>query len=434
MDYDTLAQQLGGKVVGARADRIGQYAIEGQQMQKEAAEANSPGGIFKNTLKAIPGQLANALVKQPARFVTSAAAAPIDIARGVQGKQPLDTKLPFVGESFQSQAAREQGEIVEGQRPLYHALKPFAQVPLAGAEVLAAPAAARSLKSGVSAVGSFASRRADKKTLEFARELTSRPVTKKVAEDAVSRGSEGYKAPGLFRAGSIKPTAQDDRVADAVMPYVDKSKPVQENIDNLHRAVSEMDMGVQNMIADNKVPFNEAQLRTQLKAAKEESRLLFAGDNAAEKAYDAVTDEFVRFVNQGKKDTAGLFQARKAFDSYMKGKLPNAFKKDATGQFLDPRDAIRTNALLDVRRAANEYIASQLPANNPYRSTLKKESYILDAIGRIATKNAGVINKNKIQLYTQKHPILKWLVGAGALATLGGGGIGVGGAIINSSN
>ena len=183
------------------------------------------------------------------------------------------------------------------------------------------------------------------------------------------------------------------------------------------------------MIADNKVPFNSKQLRANLNTAKTDSKLIFAGDSTAEKAYDAVVDEFVKHVDG--KDTLGLFDARQFFDSVMSRKFPNAFKKDPTGQFLNPTDNARVTAILDVRRAANEYISDLLPVNNPYRKALKNESYMIDALGRIASKNSRIIGKNKLQIWTEKYPILKGLVQYGLPI---GGGIGLGGAVIGSTD
>ncbi len=154
--------------------------------------------------------------------------------------------------------------------------------------------------------------------------------------------------------------------------------------------------------------------------AKEESKLIFASDATAEKTYDAVVDEFMKHV--GKKDTAGLFAARQEFD-----KIP-AIKK-----LLDSRalgENVKKSIVLDVRRAANEYIADLLPEGNMYKELLRQESSMIEALGNIADKGASTIGKNGIQMLTEKYPILKWV--ASGLA--GGAGIGVGGTIIGSSD
>ena len=55
---------------------------------------------------------------------------------------------------------------------------------------------------------------------------------------------------------------------------------------------------------------------------------------------------------------------------------------------------------------------------------------MLEALGNIAESNASIIGKNKLQLLAQEYPVLKWWVAGLA----GGAGVGVGGAIIGSTD
>jgi hypothetical protein len=76
----------------------------------------------------------------------------------------------------------------------------------------------------------------------------------------------------------------------------------------------------------------------------------------------------------------------------------------------------RKEIILQVRKMANEYIASTLPKDNPYRANMLQEHYMLEALGNIAEKSQNIIGKNKLQLLTQKYPAIKWIVGAAATA------------------
>lgn len=439
MSDNDVGVKTKAKYPGAYDDFTDKPSLETLKTREASAKQEASRSIGSRFMEALPGAAADVLLKGPARFVSSAIAAPTDIFRGLTGKMPVDVKLPFVGESFQSEAAKKQKQIVNNEAPMYEALTPFAQVPLAGIEAATLPGLTKGVKKGVvdpilGMARNAITRKAEKKTIDFALDLTSRQVTKGSATEAMSKGSEGYQAPGFFSKAKIKPTPQDVKVAEATAPYVKSGQPVQKSIDSMKEGIAQTNSGVRGMIADNKIPFNEAQLRTKLGIAKQDSKLMFAGDSAAEKTYDTVIDEFIKFVNKGKKDTLGLFDSRQSFDSYIQRKFPNVFKKDATGQFLDPKDSLRSNAILDIRRAANEYIAEQLPVNNPYRKALLQESYLFDGIGRIVSKNYGVIGKNKIQLLTEEYPILKGLVGKIALATGLLGSVGIGASILNSSD
>ncbi len=262
-----------------------------------------------------------------------------------------------------------------------------------------------------------AAQKSAEKAENFALEFTSQKLNKELAKSAIRQGSSRVKEKkNVFGRTELVPNARDIRIADSVKDVVSHKKRMIENVDAINRKINTLNKGVGEYIRDNKAPFNENQLRTKLAKAKAENNLLFAGDEASEKAYDAVMEEFIRQI--GKKDTEGLFQARQGFDQYIKSKLPNAFKKDATGQFLDPRDNIRTNAVLDVRRAANEYIDELLPEGNPYKATLRQETDMLEALSRIADKNAGKISKTNLKLLINRHPILA-VIGTGALSGLG---------------
>lgn len=290
--------------------------------------------------------------------------------------------------------------------------------PGAGTAIGAALPAAGAVLSGVGkAAETSAAKNISNK--DFALELTSPRINRAAAREAFKKGSGGVKQRGMFGKFEVEPTDYDRRVAESVRDVVSPKKRLIENVDAIKRKIDDTDKGVTEFISQNNAIFNENQLRTKLAQAKDNHRLLFAGDNATEATYDAVVDEFINQIKR--KDTSGLFETRKGFDRYLKTKLPNLFKKDATGQFLDPRDSIRSNAALDVRRAANEYIAELLPEGNKYRAELLRESDMIEAIARIADKNAGKISMKNLQILSQNYPILMGLaktIGAGAVAAV----------------
>ena len=257
---------------------------------------------------------------------------------------------------------------------------------------------------------------------DYVLDLVSPKATTKVSERAISEGR--VTEPGLLRSARIIPSTKDYRIADAVDDIVSSKNTVLQNNDAISRKVTEINAGVKQLIKDKKVPFNTNQLKSRLNAVRDESKLIFASDATAERTYDAVVDEFMRHVQ--KKDTLGLFEARQVFD-----KVP-AIKKLLDSEGLG--ENVKKQIVLDVRRAANEYIAALLPANNPYRSLLRQESLMIEAIGNIAEKNAKIIGKNKLQLLTAQYPILKWIIGGTAAGVVGSAGVGVGSTIIGSTN
>lgn len=267
--------------------------------------------------------------------------------------------------------------------------------------------------------------RADKAAMskhDFTLDLVSEKPTTKVSEEAIRQGRA--TEPTFFGKAKIIPSTKDYRLADAVDEVVSTKNTPFQNVDAINQKVDQINTGVKNLIAQKKVPFNTNQLRTRLNAVKDESKLIFASDTNAENTYNAVVDEFMKHVKS--KDTLGLFEARQTFD-----KIP-AIKKLLQSEGLG--ENVKKQIVLDVRRAANEYIASLLPANNPYRALLRQESAMIEAVGNIAEKNAKVIGQSRLAILTAKYPILKWLVGGVATGVAGAAGIGVGGAIIGSTD
>jgi len=267
---------------------------------------------------------------------------------------------------------------------------------------------------GISGAINGSADRAIKDKHDYILDLVSPKQNLNVKEQAIREGR--VTEPSLFGKSQIIPSTKDYKIADAVDEVVSPKNTVLQNTYAINRKVTEINDGVKNLIKEKKVPFNSNQLLTRLNAAKEDSKLIFASDTTAENTYNAVVDEFMKHVQ--KKDTLGLFEARQTFD-----KIP-AIKKLLDSEGLG--ENVKKSIVLDVRRAANEYIASLLPANNPYRALLRQESLMLEAVGNIAEKSASTIGKNKLQILTQKFPIMKWLIG--------GAGVGVGNTIINSTD
>ena len=264
--------------------------------------------------------------------------------------------------------------------------------------------------------------RVENKALDYALDFVSPEPTKAMK---IAAGKEGrVTTPGLLRPAKITPSTRDYRIAEVVEDVISPKNSVPKNIDLIDNRVSEINAGVIDFIKKNKIrPFNENQLRAKLNAGSDDLRLVFASDATAERTYKAVVDELMRHV--AKKDAVGLLQARQAFDS-----VP-AIKKLLSTQGVG--ENTRKEILLQVRRAANEYIADLLPEGNVYKEALRSESYLLEALLNAAKKNQSTIGKNKIQILTQKYPILKWVVGGIAVGVAGAAGVGVGGTIIGSS-
>jgi hypothetical protein len=287
----------------------------------------------------------------------------------------------------------------------------------AGTGVLAGGVLGGAIGGVAGGIKGAATRKQDKLT-SFVDDLVSPKQTTKVKEQAFREGRVTDQ--GLLKAAKITPSSRDKQLGESVIEFVDPSKSAGQNLNIIDDKLGEINTGVKAYVKANKVPFNTNQVESQLNAGKDDLKLIFASDKNAEKTYNAVVKEFMKNIKG--KDTAGLFEARQKFD-----KIP-AVKKLLDSQGLG--ENVKKEIVLTVRDRANKYTASLLPEGNKFRDTLLKESKMIEVIQNIAAKNAKEIGKNRLQSLAGKYPVLK-LIAAGVA---GGASVGVGGALIGSTD
>jgi hypothetical protein len=252
----------------------------------------------------------------------------------------------------------------------------------------------------------------------------SRPkMTPKLEQQAFNEGRVGKQ--GIFKPASVTPSAHETRVAEALQPLVEEGRvspkfSPAKNREEINIEVSRINHEVEQHAHDPRFnqPFNETQLRTRLKAAKDDLSIVFASDPTIESTYDAVADAMVKSI--GKKNVAGLFSARKSFDS-----IP-AVKKLLDGLKGAEGENLRREVVLTVRGAANDLIGDYLPV---YKDAMRRETNLLRASENIGTKIRGITQEGRAMsfLKTPKGKLLKQAaIGAG----LAGGAVSGGEALL----
>lgn len=399
-DEEQFVPDEGGFIPDDRATQIEGFKLQAEEAKKEAS---------KSVARRFGRELINFGLSAPAKFIASAAEVPQAVFTGKAAQK--EYKIPGV-DPFKSFISEAETEALAGRHPAKIIGQKAIEVPLAGLETLGLT------KLGVSAVKgakSLFKSRADVRALKEAISVTKPTLTPK--EEIAAKATGRVTKTGLGRKVTLEPSERDIEVAEAVKGIVKKGDPFK-NIQRIRSNIAKIsDDEVREAIRANDSIFNNSQLRTKLNIAKEDSELLFAGDLSKEKAYNAIINRFIQLVNKRGNKTSGLFESRIDFDQLMKQK----FGRD----ILDPtksKDIIRTNAILDVRRAANEYISELLPEGNAYKALLKKESLMFDAINRLA-KSAPKLGTTALQRFGQRHPIVK------STAKLVGGGLVTGGAV-----
>lgn len=242
-------------------------------------------------------------------------------------------------------------------------------------------------------------------------DITRPRLTKGEQIQAVARGrGEQGGIAGFRQRPTLRPSRRDEEVARSVQNIVRKNNSEVQNIQAINNRVTELDQSLVNALERNNAIFNRKQLATRLNKAKQESRVIFAGDKALENRYNAVINELMRNIRS--KNISGLFRARKDFDAVVRQKFPRTFSGDAS-------DNVTRNAILDVRREVNEFIASRLPAGNEFKEILRTEHLMLEAAENIA-ENAINLNpalRREIQI------LLRTLGTSAAIGTVGAIGV-----------
>lgn len=436
MSAPTGTPKLGASERIARLQKMAGLRTDAAKADEAATKANSKLGIAKETVKQIPKKLASSIIDTGKRLGESAAAPTVipqvtegednvrktayQMLRTIQAGKKAGKDTTRLEKAYNEIAGHTQDSEIENILPSLNdsnfdavfdavgvgldALSGGAAAPAKGAikEVAkeGVEMAGKVAKPVVEKIGASRAAKGVEKEMNTLLDMTMPKVTAKSGAEGIEQGR--LVEPGLLSKGRLAPTPNDNLVAESVKGIVNVKKGIAENVDLIKQKISEIDLGVHEMIATRKIPFNANQLRSRLNAVKEENKLVFASDTTAERIYDAAVEVFMK--NVAKKDTLGLFNARKTFD-----KIP-AIKKLLQTEGLG--ENVKRQIVLDVRRAANEYVAEQLPKNNPYRKALMLESRMIEAIGNMAEKNIAKIGKNKLQLLMKEYPILKWIIGS----------------------
>lgn len=237
------------------------------------------------------------------------------------------------------------------------------------------------------------------------------PVLSKAEKAAAI--SSGDATTGVLGGIKIIPSKADQAIAASVEGIVQKGAKATENISAVKQAISHISEGVGQELKQNNGIFNKEQLTSALNKAKESSRVIFGSDKTLETQYNSVVEEMLKQVDAQPKNLSGLWDARKAFDDVIEEKFGKQYLSNPVG------DNIRRNAVRDVRRTVNDYIASRLPEGNAYKQSLSQLSNMYEAVERIGINNTANIDRNIITKgidAIKAHPLISFAAASGIVS------------------
>ena len=389
-------------------------------------------------LRRFGGAAIDFLLKQPVKFAISAAEVPetlINVARGKAIATPQRTyNIPGISpfKSFQSEAETRFNKIQSGEKPLFTALAPFAEVPLAGAEILGLKGLAQTAPRLFSLAKGFVSKtskrvfaKSEEKLLQNtlkATEPTLSKAEKITTLKTVGRPGGATVEGRIFPEITRTPGGRDIEVAKEAMRIgiKDPSKPVQ-NLQKINSEIARIsEQEVRPFLRANPRIYNNNTLVSKL--TKIDPPDLVKADTSLEKAYGLVRSRVIKTIQKSKHTMEGLWDARKTLDKTMEKEFGEALWNIENSLHVPVK-----RAYLDMRRVIKDFIIENIGEKGKiYGELLNRETLLFEAQQNIAEQSYKLLGKSGFKAFLQRHPLFKEglkYIGAG---TVGAGAFGLG--------
>ena len=412
-----------------RASKAEQYRTEAAAAQKDADRSTT-----SRFLGELPKQAGRTLLETPARFLASAAAAPVDLYRTATGGQPMHGNIPVVNKpTYQAQGARDIGQLFDkayagekfGVGDYAKAVRPFAEVPAAALETVGVAKLGKAAINGMGGARRLFADRKLSKEIESTMEMITPLMDKKAKIAALAQaGKPGGVARGRLGTTVRTPNKEDVEVAKAVMPFIKKKNP-SASVENINEEIGRFsDDSLRPYLQANPRAYNPQTLNKKL--AEVEPPDWIKADSVAERTYTLVKNRMMQAAQQHPGTMEGLWDSRVSFDQTVKQQFGDAA--------LDPtKRAFVNRAVRDMRGAVNDFIAEST-GDSQFKQAMKYLSRLFMARDNISEKYYKVVESSDeiVPLARRFKKAATWTGGVVAgTAASGIAGAGVYGAMSN---
>ena len=399
--FDLLKQKTG------QTSLVPKKSIFQLQQEAQSAEQEASKGLGRRFLSALPGGIAETLVKTPAKFLASVKEIPEVVLKGEATNKTYN--IPLVGPttSYQTDILRRPENL---QGTTLGDVWSVAQVPLAGIEtgVLAsgaykgAKAGYQGVKTGYQGARTLFTKTAERKVFNDALEtILPKKMNPTALEQRIKQGTAQYKG---FVTKTAEPVASkyEKEVANTIKGIVNSKNTPDRNVSLLKGEIKNISENqvVPNLKANPQI-FNDSQIASVLRKIKPPT--LLKSNTILQNTYDTVRNIAINIISKGKHNMEGLWESRKTLDSIAE-----------QAKLLDFESRqVASKAVRDIRDGINKFIIDSIPDGQKlYGDLMKQESNMYRAIDMISENAPSKIIS---------HPFLKQGLKWGKRAAIVGG-------------
>lgn len=237
-------------------------------------------------------------------------------------------------------------------------------------------------------------------TLQDAISVTKPVLNKKENIAALERSGQpgGATIKGPLGTYQVAPSPRDIKVAGSVQDVVSpKASPI-DNIVAVNNKIEHVaENEVRPVLQANPMAFNLKTLNAHIRDNVPIPNYIKA-DPILQKTYDLTRESMIEEAAQNPKTLEGLWDSRISFDHTAERQIGS----------LNPTDtkvAVIKQAVLDTRKAVNDYIAQNLPNGNAdFTAKMQQMNHMYEARSNIAEANYKLLNSNAVSRWIKQNP------------------------------
>jgi hypothetical protein len=368
------------------------------QQQASISEKEAQKPLINRFAKELPKEALKQTIGQIPKFIASTIETPKALLTGKTSQK--EYKVPGLPpfRSFQSEAETRAGEIVEGRKPLYSAIEPFATVPLAGMETAGLIGG---IQKGLPTIKDLLQKRTENKQFDKALKAITPSIgqlPKREKEVLLQAGRITPK--GIFKSERVIPNKKDFELANKYSDLLQDKNTIK-NTNTIMKEIANEDSKVALHLASKNAIFNTGELKNKISEKLQNITDIYIPNQAIlNKHKQDLTNSLINEID--KNNLFSLWKSRKNWDKLINNKI-NAFGGSST---------LKKDLAKGVRNAVQEFITEKL-RDDVYKSSMKKMTDLYNIVEVLNGKSIKEMGKSSIEIWAKNNPIIAKAIGYG---------------------